>query len=1181
MFDEDGRREATYAYDDWGRVKASWHGRDAGKVEVAYPVKPDGTQDDTRAIVTPPVGLPVEYQFDMTHPYRQVSRIVDVAGTIQMTYHPTLHRLAARVDARNVRTEYEYGGDGSRETARTEAVGTPQQRRIETPWNAANGRPEAKRLYADAPGSPRTLLRDVRYRYVPGTARLAGLDKVDPADGRSRSTNYTHCSAADVATPATECGLEGQLRSIDGPRTDVADVTSYAYYVADNLAGCGTQAGPCHHRGDLKRVTNALGHPFDVLAYDRAGRAVRVRDPNGTLIDYAYHARGWLTSRTLRANAAGTPDAADATTTFEHDGSGNVTRVNFPDGGNALVYGYDDAHRLESITDAAGNILSYTLDSAGNRVNEHRSDTTSDMSWNISREYDMLNRLIYEFDAISRPTLRMEYDDAATGVRNGYDANGNPRRTIDVRGTQTDHQYDALNRLVRTLHDFGGNSAGANAQTRYDYDARGHLVGVLDADNVATGYFYDGLDDLRSETGTDAGNRTYEYDLGGNRIRATDARPMTVTHVFDALNRRVGTYTPSGRSDVVRDYDLADKQTLCTGSFAKGRLSRITDSSGTTTYCYDRRGNVVRKMLLPPGEVWLNGTGREIGYAYDRNDRLSETTYPNGAVVSYTRDAGGHVVTITRREHAAAPAVTLVAATRFYPFGPLNSVSFGNGRTLTKTYDTNYTPDTLESTLPGGLVLDYQVDGARNIVAVGTTIDGPPQRRYRYDPLGRLDRVQDANNATVEEYTYSQGGDRTSKRIGAQPLQSYGYAPGSHRLANVSSWVRQYDATGNTTRLPPATNYPLAYDDLGRLSTVTLDGQGAPVDTRYAYNALGQRVSKTTANETVVTDYDEAGSRIVDTAWRTECPDGGSSVRGVAMPPAPSAAYCPDGSPAVSRFLWRTEYVYLEGMPVAIVRYVGNGTAQLSYLETDHLGTPRVAVDAATGAVQWRWDLVSSAFGEHAPTATAGFELNLRYPGQHYDRETGMHYNGFRDYDPTTGRYLQSDPIGLAGGPNRYAYVGSSALNATDPAGLVKIDLFGPAEKEQIYHDAVATYIDKPNECLVFSHGTSQSVFDARAGSTRPRLTTAEQLQQVLLDGGCRKGMKVTLFSCNTGAGTEPVAKTLAEGEDKIFTDVTAPNKTLWYNRADGLSGPNMIFGKNPDGTMNTNDPGEFVNFRQ
>ena len=109
------------------------------------------------------------------------------------------------------------------------------------------------------------------------------------------------------------------------------------------------------------------------------------------------------------------------------------------------------------------------------------------------------------------------------------------------------------------------------------------------------------------------------------------------------------------------------------------------------------------------------------------------------------------------------------------------------------------------------------------------------------------------------------------------------------------------------------------------------------------------------------------------------------------------------------------------------------------YIYADHLNTPRVITDT-TNRVVWKWD--SDPFGTDFPQEGttqngARFEYNLRFPGQYYDSETNLHYNYFRDYDPSTGRYVQSDPIGLGGGINTYAYVGGNPLSFTDPTGLL------------------------------------------------------------------------------------------------------------------------------------------------
>jgi len=107
------------------------------------------------------------------------------------------------------------------------------------------------------------------------------------------------------------------------------------------------------------------------------------------------------------------------------------------------------------------------------------------------------------------------------------------------------------------------------------------------------------------------------------------------------------------------------------------------------------------------------------------------------------------------------------------------------------------------------------------------------------------------------------------------------------------------------------------------------------------------------------------------------------------------------------------------------------------YVHSDHLGTPQVITDAASGVV---WSAIYKPFGGVAWLTTALIENNIRFPGQYYDGETGLHYNYFRYYDPETGRYITSDPIGLGGGLNTYAYVGGNPVGLIDPYGLFDLN---------------------------------------------------------------------------------------------------------------------------------------------
>ena len=173
----------------------------------------------------------------------------------------------------------------------------------------------------------------------------------------------------------------GQVLTAKGPRTDVNDTTTYAYYPDTAFTGADPDAVG-HTMGDLQTLTNALGKVTTFTKYNKAGQVLEMSDPNGVLTVSTYDARQRLTSTSVGGQL----------TRFGYDAVGQLKTTTLPNGA-VITNTYDDAHRLTQVQDAAGNKITYTLDNSGNRIGEQVQDAGGTLVRNIARSYDALNRL--------------------------------------------------------------------------------------------------------------------------------------------------------------------------------------------------------------------------------------------------------------------------------------------------------------------------------------------------------------------------------------------------------------------------------------------------------------------------------------------------------------------------------------------------------------------------------------------------------------------------------------------------------------------------------------------------------------------------------------------------------------------------------------------------------------------
>jgi len=930
---------ATFGYDTSGRAISTEHADGAERFTLQYDSVNQTTVRDaanTAEIMTFATNLGVK---------KLISNVNQGDGkTLQQTFDGQ-NNLTCRKDPDGRVTRYGYNSTNQR-TFMTEGLAgdctnsqaTPASRTTTYQYLSANlSLPTLlESPSVNAGGTKRTT---ITYNgNLPVNITQSGFTPVGATISRSVTLGYNS---------------SGQVISIDGPRLDVNDVTALAYNECTTGGGC----------GQLKSITNAAGHTTRFDGYDAAGRLLQMTNPNGLVTSYQYDLRG----RVRIVNRGG------RVTEYRYNAAGDVTYIGFPDG-RTLAYTYNAARQLARVKDNVGNRVDYAYDSRGNRTGEFTYDPSGTLFRQIEMAFDARNYLA-TINAAGSLTQRI--NDALGNVLNATDPNNNP---------PTGHQYDALGRLVQTMNALGG-------VTGYSYDTADRATEIAAPNGAVTQYVYDDLGNLLEENSPDRGTTRYTHDAAGNLLTQSDARGVTSAYSYDALNRvtsvRYSATTTGGAfpEDVTYTYDAG---TNCTAGI--GRLCTVTDASGETRYGYDAFGNILAKTHIELARTYI------AGYTYDAADRVMSTTYPDGRLVTYSRDSLGRISTITTMLNGATQ--TLISARSYRADGLLLAQTFGNGLTEARQYDlqgrlTYQSLGTADTRI-------YAYDANGNLTNKQTL---PDVASYGYDALDRL--TAETTLTGNDAFTYDPNGNRLSGLLNNGNTQAYVYEAGTNRLIRRGNKTVTLDPAGKLLTDYAGRSYE--YDAAGRLATVTRDGV---LRGTYTYNYLNQRsrkvkVTSTGATQRFVYHYDMQGNLIAETR------PNGTLVR---------------------------LYVWADGEPVAqIQNRPAFATEELAYLHTDHLQTPRLATDT-TQTVVWRFE--SEAFGTGKPDTDpdgddAATNVRLRFPGQYHDGESGLYYNWHRYYDPRIGRYITSDPIGLGNGINTFSYGPNNPLFWIDPSGLV------------------------------------------------------------------------------------------------------------------------------------------------
>ncbi|MEV7884238.1 DUF6531 domain-containing protein [Streptomyces sp. NPDC002817] len=864
----------------------------------------------------------------------------------------------------------------------------------------------------------------------PSLSRITGLRLLDPDAPQgpgSTLLTFGYDEAGHLTEETNSSGLPLRYTyDTDGRVTSWTDRnnTTYRYTYDDQgrvvaTDGTGDALAATFAYDDAARttrVTDSLGHTR-VYEHNEALRLIRETDPLGNVTQQEWDEDLQLVSVT---------DPLGKVTCHRYDAQGHVTHVVRPDG-RELHIEYNELGLPTLMVDAAGSRWAQEYDASGNTVSvTDPAGSTTRFAYarggSLKRVSDAQgNATLIHSDTAGLP---VEVTDALGATRTcERDAFGRPIALADPLGAQTRLEWTVEGKPVRRI-------APDGSEETWLYDAEGNCIHHTDANGGVSRFEYTYFDLMSARTGPDGVRYEFSYDTELHLLQVRNPQHLTWDYSYDS----------AGRLSSETDFD---GRTLAYTHDEVGRLTSRTNAIGQAV-AFERNalGQVVRK----------DAAGQVTTYAYDTMGRLAQAAGPEGTTLTMLRDRHGRLLSETVDGRALAYEYDELGrpTSRTTPARATTSWSYdtagrrtrmvASGRAIDFTYDS--AGRELVRRVGEMLTLEHTFDdlGRRTVQSV-TAPDGRQiqRRAYSYRADGNLIRIDD-HLAGIRTFDLDSAGRVTAVRA-ENWSETYAYDTAGNQVS--ASWPTSHgrEAIGTRayegTRIRRAGDVRYEHDALGRIVLRQKSRLSRKPDTwHYEWDAEDRLVQVTTPDNTRWRyTYDPLGRR---TAKLRLAVDGERIVERV--------VFTWDGSVLCEQTTTSTELPHPvtltwdhQGLhPIAQTERITAGTSQdeidsrFFAIVSDLVGTPGELVDER-GEIAWR--ARSTLWGSTAWPANSTAYTPLRFPGQYYDPETGLHYNFFRHYDPETARYLTADPLGLTPGPNPAAYV----LNPhtwSDPLGL-------------------------------------------------------------------------------------------------------------------------------------------------
>jgi RHS repeat-associated protein len=687
-------------------------------------------------------------------------------------------------------------------------------------------------------------------------------------------------------------------------------------------------------------------------------------------------------------------DANGVVTTLAYDGIGRLTTTTVDSGGiaAATTINYNTAGLISKITRPNGAYLQYTYDAA-HRVIKVQDNTSSSIEYDRNNLGDVTARRIKDSGASILLAQTATFDElgrlltfvgaSSQTWTSAYDKTDNLVTVTDPRTHTFSRTFDSVNRLIRETNE-------DSQQVNLTLNGKDEVTNYADPRSLNTGYVRSGFGDIIRRASPDSGTTDTVYNALGLPTQITDGRGVVTNLTYDNAGRLLTKQYPAATYENLT-YIWDD---TAGGNKGISRLTSVGDANGTLAWKYDALGRKVMESRT------TSGTAYGSTYGYDADGNVVQIADPTGHIISYTRDLLGRITAISWQAGPGGTVLPIITGVTYQPFGAVASISYANGLTLSRTYDQDYRlTRTLVEYAPTHVVYmsrRYTYDGV-NLTAIADDVTAARNESYAYTFSNRLSEGDGLWG--ILTWGYDGVGNRTSQQLGSATASAFNYPSTNNKLASVTQGATTlraftHDGGGNITQdVHGGVTQDNIYNARGRLAQVFIGGSEVA---SYSYDAL-ERMS-----------------------YRT--------VQTMSGPLTTHFAYDLDGrviadaSDTIAR-----DYIWLDDIPVALLEDAFSPTARLYFIHPDHLNRPVMMTDISQAV---SYDAVFRPFGELQTLATGTATINLRFPGQFFLDETGLHHNWHRTYDASLGRYLEPDPSAtFSDGLPKYNTRGVGALS--------------------------------------------------------------------------------------------------------------------------------------------------------